>query len=369
MGTLADRPASLLIVRMQPLSARSATVTPACPAQAAAYRTDPASLPDLPDAGDGAAGSPFGARRYNAWNDHVRRLYGGRVQKVSVAAGFTCPNRDGALGTGGCTFCNNAGFTPGYLDRRDGIQAQIDTGLRFLDRRYPGTERFIAYFQSYSNTYGEMARLRACYEEALAHPRISGLAIGTRPDCLPDTVLDYLAELARTRIIELEIGVESCDDAVLRRVNRGHDFACSVDAIRRATRRGLAVTAHLILGLPGETRESMLEAAAKLSALPLAALKLHQLQLVRGTAMARDWARDPASVPLFEEEAYISLLADFVERLSPAILLQRLGSEVPPALKLAPHWNMRLSELAPRLSAELARRQSWQGKHWSAPTA
>ena len=222
-------------------------------------------------------------------------------------------------------------------------------------------QRYIAYFQSYSNTYGEFERLRACYQEALAHPRISGLAIGTRPDCLPDAVLDYLAELARESIIELEIGVESCNDEALRRVNRGHDFACSADAIRRAAARGLEVTAHLILGLPGESRAGLLDGARRLSALPLRALKLHQLQLVRGTALARDWQREPAAVPLLGEDEYIALLADFVERLSPDILLQRLGSEVPPALKLAPQWNMRLSELAPRLSAELARRGSWQG--------
>lgn len=311
-----------------------------------------------------SAVSPFGERRYNAWNDHVKRRWGGRVQKVSVAAGFTCPNRDGTLGSGGCTFCNNAGFTPGYLDRRDPIGEQIDAGMRFLDRRYPGTARFIAYFQTYSNTYGEFARLRESYEAALAHPRICGLAIGTRPDCLPDAVLDYLAELAREHIVELEIGVESCDDEVLRRINRGHDFACSEEAIRRAAARGLGVTAHLILGLPGEARAGMLAAARRLSALPIAALKLHQLQLVRGTAMARDWERDPASVPLLAEDEYIALLADFVERLSPTILLQRLGSEVPPALKLAPQWNVRLSELAPRLSAELARRESWQGRRY-----
>lgn len=316
-------------------------------------RSSPAPCP--------GAGTPFGERRYNAWNDHVKRRYGGRVQKVSVAAGFSCPNRDGVLGTGGCTFCNNAGFTPGYLDRRQPIGEQIDTGLRFLLRRYPGTQRYIAYFQSYSNTYGEFERLRACYQEALAHPRISGLAIGTRPDCLPDAVLDYLAELARESIIELEIGVESCNDEALRRVNRGHDFACSADAIERAAARGLEVTAHLILGLPGESRAGLLDGARRLSALPLRALKLHQLQLVRGTALARDWERDPGAVPLLGEDEYIALLADFVERLSPDILLQRLGSEVPPALKLAPQWNMRLSELAPRLSAELARRGSWQG--------
>ncbi|MDO8933587.1 MAG: TIGR01212 family radical SAM protein [Rhodocyclaceae bacterium] len=307
------------------------------------------------------ATSPFGERRYHAWNDAVKVRHGGRVQKVSVAAGFTCPNRDGLLGTGGCSFCNNAGFTPGYLDKRQTITEQIDTGLRFLQRRYPGTRHHIAYFQSYSNTYGEFERLRACYEEALAHPQIAGLAIGTRPDCLPDTVLDYLATLAREHIVELEIGVESCNDAALARVNRGHDFAASAGAIRRAAERGLEVTAHLMLGLPGESRASMLAGAGRLSALPIRALKLHQLQLVRGTALAREWQRDAAAVPLLDELAYLGLLADFVERLAPDILLQRLGSEVPPALKLAPHWNIRLSELAPRLTAELARRGSWQG--------
>lgn len=304
---------------------------------------------------------PFGERRYNAWNEHVKTRYGGRVQKVSVLAGFTCPNRDGLLGKGGCTFCNNDGFTPGYLDPNQAITTQIDAGLDFLRRRYPNTQRYMAYFQSYSNTYGEFERLRACYEEALAHPDIGGLAIGTRPDCLPDQVLDYLMELSRSHIIELEIGVESCNDAALARVNRGHDFACSVDAIHRATTRGLEVTAHLLLGLPGESVESMLDGARLLSALPIHALKLHQLQVVRGTLLARDWRRDPSSVPLLGEEACISLLADFIERLSPHILLQRVGSEVPPSQKLAPEWNVRLSELAPRISAELARRGSWQG--------
>ena len=308
--------------------------------------------------------SPFGERRYHAWNEHVKTRYGGRVQKVSVAAGFTCPNRDGLLGTGGCTFCNNASFTPGYLDRRQSITEQIDAGLLFLRRRYPDTKRYIAYFQSYSNTYGEFERLRACYAEALAHPEISGLAIGTRPDCLPEVVLAYLAELAREHIIELEIGVESCNDAALARVNRGHDFAASVDAIQRAAAHGLEVTAHLLLGLPGESHASMLDGARLLSALPIQAIKLHQLQLVLGTALAREWQRDPDAVPLLDEPACLGLLADFIERLSPSILLQRLGSEVPPSMKLAPAWNLRLSELAPRVSAELARRGSWQGSRY-----
>jgi radical SAM protein (TIGR01212 family) len=312
--------------------------------------------------------SPFGERRYHAWNEHVKARYGGRVQKVSIAAGFTCPNRDGLRGTGGCTFCNNASFTPGYLDRRQSITEQIDAGLLFLRRRYPATQRYIAYFQSYSNTYGEFERLRACYEEALSHPQISGLAIGTRPDCLPEEVLAYLATLAREHIIELEIGVESCNDAALARVNRGHDFAASVDAIRRAAAHGLEVTAHMMLGLPGESYASMLDGARQLSALPIQAIKLHQLQLVRGTALAREWQRDPAAVPLLDEQACLGLLADFIERLSPHVLLQRLGSEVPPTMKLAPQWNLRLSELAPRLSAELARRGSWQGCRYRAAT-
>lgn len=310
--------------------------------------------------------APFGERRYNAWNDHVKTRYGGRVQKVSVAAGFTCPNRDGLLGKGGCTFCNNASFTPGYLTGSQSITEQLDAGLDFLRRRYPGTQRYMAYFQSYSNTYGEFERLRACYDEALAHPAISGLAIGTRPDCLPDAVLDYLAVLARSQIIELEIGVESCNDDALARVNRGHTFAASVDAIARAAQRGLEVTAHLLLGLPGESKDSMLDGARLLSALPIHALKLHQLQVVRGTLMARDWQRNPEAVPLLGEEECISLLADFIERLSPRILLQRMGSEVPPSQKLAPDWNLRLSELAPRITAELARRGSWQGSRYSA---
>ena len=303
----------------------------------------------------------FGRRRYFSWNDWVRETHGGRLQKVSVAAPFTCPNRDGTRGVGGCTFCNNAGFTPGYLDRRETITAQIERGLAFLRRRYPDTLKYLAYFQTYSNTYGEFETLRAIYEEALAHPDIGGLVIGTRPDCVADTVLDYLAERGREVHIELELGIESTDNATLVRINRGHDFATSVDAINRAASRGLSVTGHMIFGLPGESRESMLAGAARLSALPLAALKFHQLQLVRGTALAREWEAEPESVPLLSEDEYLELLADFVERLSPQIRLQRLGSEVPPKLKLAPTWNLRLSELAPRLNSLLEARGSWQG--------
>lgn len=306
-------------------------------------------------------------RRYLSWHDLIRARHGGRVQKISVAAGFTCPNRDGSKGSGGCSFCNNQGFMPGYLrETGNDIELQINTGMGFLKRRYPETQRWLAYFQAYSNTYGEIEQLKAAYRQALAHPDISGLVIGTRPDCVPDALLDYLAELARDHIIELELGIESTSDSALERVNRGHDFACTADAIRRAAARGLVVSGHLIFGLPGESREEMLAGATRLSALPLSSLKLHQLQIVKGTQLANEWRKSPGCIPLLNAQEYLELLADFLERLRPDIAIQRVGSEVPPALRLAPDWSVRLSQLAPLLTETLVRRDSWQGKKWQA---
>jgi radical SAM protein (TIGR01212 family) len=304
----------------------------------------------------------FGKRRFLSWNDQQRSQHGGRVQKVSVDAGFTCPNRDGSKGIGGCTFCNNDGFTPSYLRDQSDITRQIDTGLEFFTRRYPNTRHFVAYFQAYSNTYAGVDQLRKVYEAALAHPKIDGLVIGTRPDCVPDDVLDYLAELSRSQIVELELGLESCDDATLARVNRGHDFSCAQDAIRRAAARGLNVAAHLMFDLPGESRESMLAGAEKLSALPLQSVKLHQLQIIKHTVLANQWRRDPASLPIMSPQDYFELVVNFLERLSPRIAIQRIGSEVPPALKLAPNWNMRLHELLPRVEALILARDTWQGR-------
>ena len=324
----------------------------------------PHALSPAPPPADAAAAPPpaFGGRRYNAYNDWVKRAHGGRLQKVSVDAGFTCPNRDGTLGVGGCTFCNNDGFTPSYLREQRGILAQIDTGVAFMRRRYPDTKAFLAYFQSYSNTYGDLARLRECYETALGHPDIAGLVVGTRPDCLPDDVLDYLAGLARRVPLELEIGIESCDDAVLRDCLRGHDFACTQDAVRRAARRGLAVTGHLLLGLPLETRETLIEGARALARLPLDALKFHQLQIIRGTRLANRYRADPAGVPLMNPEAYLDAVIDMLEHLPPRIRIQRLGSEVPPAQRVSPDWGIRLSRFPAMLDARLAERETWQGR-------
>lgn len=304
----------------------------------------------------------FNGRRYHAYNDWVKRAHGGRQQKVSIDAGFTCPNRDGKLGVGGCTFCNNDGFTPSYLRQERDILGQIDIGVAFMRRRYPDTRAFLAYFQSYSNTYGEVDRLRTLYETALAHPDISGLVVGTRPDCLPDEILDYLAELAQHVPVELEIGIESCSDAVLRECLRGHDFACTQDAVRRAAQRGLFITGHLLLGLPLETQDSLIGGAKALARLPLDALKFHQLQIIRGTRLANQYRADPSSVPLLDPAGYLDAVIDVLERIPPQMKIQRLGSEVPPEQRVSPDWGIRLSRFPAMLDARLQERETWQGR-------
>lgn len=306
----------------------------------------------------------FHGRRYHAYNDWVKAHHGGRLQKISVDAGFTCPNRDGALGRGGCSFCNNAGFTPNYLREQRDIRQQIDTGIAFMRRRYPETAGFLAYFQSYSNTYGDLEQLRRMYGEALAHPDIRGLVIGTRPDCLPNATLDYLADLARGRPVELEIGIESCDDAVLAACRRGHDFAASADAIRRAAQRGLFITGHLLLGLPLETPAGLIQGAQALSRLPIDALKFHQLQIVRGTRLAVQYRRAPDSIALLSPPAYLDAVIDMLEYLPPSVKIQRLGSEVPPRLRLSPDWGLRLSRFPALLEARLRERDTWQSRRF-----
>lgn len=304
----------------------------------------------------------FNGHRYHVYNDWAKHEHGGRLQKVSIDAGFTCPNRDGSLGIGGCSFCNNEGFSPSYLREQRDIVAQIDTGIEFMRRRYPRTKAFLAYFQSYSNTYDTLESLKKTYDIALRHPDISGLVIGTRPDCLPDETLDYLAELSTRMMVELEIGIESCNDEVLRECLRGHDFACTRDAILRAARRGLFITGHLLLGLPLETSESLIDGAKELAGLPLDALKFHQLQIVRGTRLANQYRAAPESVSLLSPEDYLDAVIDVLEYLPPHIKIQRLGSEVPPSVLVSPDWGMRLFKFPAMLEARLEARDSWQGK-------
>ena len=304
----------------------------------------------------------FNDHRYHLYNDWAKKKYGGRLQKVSIDAGFTCPNRDGSLGIGGCSFCNNEGFSPSYLREERDICKQIDIGIEFMRRRYPKTKGFLAYFQIYSNTYDSLDHLKKTYELALAHPTVSGLVIGTRPDCLPDETLDYLAELSKRMLVELEIGIESCNDEVLRECLRGHDFACTEDAIRRAARRGLFITGHLLLGLPLETRASLIEGAKALAKLPLDALKFHQLQIVRGTRLANQYRSASERIQLLDPDNYLDAVIDMLEYLPPHMKIQRLGSEVPPNVLVSPDWGMRLHKFPARLEEKLKARSTWQGK-------
>lgn len=268
----------------------------------------------------------------------IRQKTGCRVQKLAVDAGFSCPNRDGRLSLGGCTFCNNEAFNTSYCDRQKSITEQLEDGKRFFNRKKTGM-KYLAYFQAYSNTYAPLPRLKAIYEEALSVDDVIGIVIGTRPDCVNDEILDYLEELSHRAFVLVEYGVESCNDATLRRINRGHDFACSWKAIEETHRRGIYTCAHIILGLPGESREEMLRQAEFVSSLPIDVLKLHQLQIIKGTAMAREYEQHPFHT--FTLEEYVDLLASYLPRLRPDIALERFVSESPSLLLIAPRWGVK----------------------------
>ncbi len=307
---------------------------------------------------------PWGnKRRFHSLADQFKAQYGTRIQKVSINAGFTCPNRDGRVGTGGCTFCNNSGFSPSYCHEELSIDIQIEKGLRFLKTRYKRAQLFVAYFQAYSNTYAPISILKERYEAALSHPEISGLSIGTRPDCINDEVLDYLAFLARKYIIHIEYGVESCYEDTLKRINRGHTFQDSVEAISRTSQRGLHTGIHMIIGLPGETREQILRQSEIISRLPINSIKFHQLQIVKDTPLANEYLQNPAEFQFFEPEEYVVFMADFLENLDPRIAIERFAGEVPPAFNLRKSWSgLRSDQVILLIEKELERRDSWQGK-------
>lgn len=300
-------------------------------------------------------------KRYREFGDFLRERFPFKAQKIAINAGFTCPNRDGSKGRGGCTYCNNQTFNPSYCQTDKSVADQLAEGVRFFSRKYPEM-RYLAYFQAYTSTYGEQERLERLYEEALSYPGVVGLVIGTRPDCVPDRLLDYLARLSEQVLVLVEYGVESTLDRTLRRINRGHDFAEAEEAIRRTAARGIAVGAHLILGLPGESRDEILGHADRLSELPLTTLKLHQLQLIRHTRMALEFERQPEDFHLFTVDEYIDLAIDFIERLDPAIALERFVSQSPKELLIAPDWGLKNYEFTARVNRRLAERDSWQGK-------
>ena len=325
-------------------------------------------------------GFPDG-KRYNSFVGYFKRKYGERLQKIVLDAGFTCPNRNGKAGRGGCTYCDNAAFHPSYSTAGKSLHQQLDEGIEFHKVRYRTTEHYLAYFQSFSNTYAPIQRLRELYEEALAHPDVVGIVIGTRPDCVDEEKLDYLADLNQGRILKdwtrtlsggsirtepvviVEYGIESCYDTTLDRINRGHDFETACKAVKATAERGIDVGAHFILGLPGETRQMMLNSCSLINDLPLRSVKFHQLQIVKGTRMENEYAQVPHDFERFSLDEYLDFFVEMLERLRPDLLIERFVGEVPPRFVNETPWGLiRNVELLRLLENRLQEKNSWQGK-------
>lgn len=335
-------------------------------------------------------------KRYNSFVGYYRRRYGERLQKLVLDAGFSCPNRDGTVGRGGCTYCDNAAFHPGYSTPGKPLLTQIDEGIEFQKVRYPRARHYLAYFQAYSNTYGPLDRLKALYEEVLSHPEVVGIVIGTRPDCVDEKKLDYLADLASGRVLSgwqrslrqalgptvqapvpdtltapivvVEYGIESCHDSTLRLINRGHSFECARKAVEMTAERGIDTGAHFILGLPGETREMLLDQCGLISSLPLRSVKFHQLQIVRGTVMEKEYAADPSAFYRPGLDEYLDFVIDILERLRPDLYIERVAGEVPPRFVNDTPWGLvRNFEILRLLDKRLEERDTWQGRLYSKP--
>lgn len=325
-------------------------------------------------------GFPEG-KRYNSFVGYFKRVYGERLQKIVLDAGFTCPNRDGKVGRGGCTYCDNAAFHPAYSTAGKSLHRQMDEGIEFHQVRYRTTEHYLGYFQSFSNTYAPLERLKELYEEALAHPKVVGIVIGTRPDCVDEEKLGYLADLAGGNILKgwsrafadgqvrtapiviVEYGIESCYDTTLDRINRGHDFETARKAVEMTAGYGLDVGAHFILGLPGETKEMMLESCRLINSLPLRSAKFHQLQIVKGTRMEVEYAENPEEFIRFSLDGYIDFFTDMLEHLRPDLSIERFAGEVPPRFVNETPWGLiRNVELLRKLDMRLEERQTWQGR-------
>lgn len=302
-------------------------------------------------------------KRYNTYVGYFREKYGERLQKLVIDAGFTCPNRDGTVGRGGCAYCDNAAFHPGYSTPGKSITQQLDEGIEFHRVRYRNTSHYLAYFQAYSNTYGPIDRLKAVYGEALAHPEVVGIVVGTRPDCIDAEKLDYLVSLRdEGHIVQIEYGIESCYDATLEHIGRGHDFDCARRAVEMTAARGLDVGAHFILGLPFETREMLLDQCSLINAMPLHSVKFHQLQIVRGTRMEKEAGEHPERFLQWTLDEYLDLIVDILERLRPDLYIERVAGEVPPRFVNETRWGLiRNFQILHMLDERLERRDTRQG--------
>ena len=292
---------------------------------------------------------------YGTW---IRSRFPFRVQKISIDAGFTCPNRDGRLSTGGCIYCDNRTFNPAYCQRKDSITQQLEAGKQFFARKYPEM-KYLAYFQAYTNTYASISHLHQLYEEALSVKDIVGIVIGTRPDCIYDELLDYLEDLNRRTFLIVEYGVESANEDTLRRINRGHSFAQSRLAIEKTHQRGILTGAHIILGLPGEDAQENLRQAPLISSLPIDILKIHQMQIIRDTRLADEFEQKPFHI--YSVDEYIELIANYIQRLRKNLVLERFVSQSPKELLIAPQWGLKNHEFTDLLNNYLKNHQIHQG--------
>lgn len=296
--------------------------------------------------------------RIHSYGHYLRRRFGCRISKVNVDAGFTCPNRDGSKGVGGCIYCNNVSFSPKDTQAVIPLEEQLAAGIAYHRLRL-GSKKFIVYFQKYTNTYASVDLLADYYRRALDHPDVIGISVGTRPDALSAEALELLAEIARTRYVCLELGLQSMDDAILSRINRGHTLNDFVDTVRRASGHGFDICAHLIYGFPGELPGEFLKAADLIASLPIDSIKLHQLHAVEGTELAEMYRRGEF-VPLSLQE-YVATAADFLERLPARVAVQRLYGSAPLAISVAPRWGLKNNRMWFAVVNELRRRGTWQG--------
>ena len=301
-------------------------------------------------------------KRYNDFSSFIRRKFNTRVQKVSIDAGFTCPNKDGTKGVGGCTYCNNNTFNPDYCKPIKPIKQQINEGIEFFSKKYK-TQKYLAYFQAFTNTYAPLSDLKKMYEEALDHENVIGLVVATRPDCIKDEVLDYLEELAAAgNFIKLEFGLESTKNETLEAINRCQTHEEAIDAFKRADGRGLHLGGHLILGLPGETKEDMMNHAKMVSQLPINTLKIHHLQIVKHTMMAVQFKKTPEMFTFMELDEYIDFVVDFVEKLKPEIIIERFFSESPASMLIHPKYGLKNFEVKHLVEKRLEEREAMQGR-------
>ena len=297
---------------------------------------------------------------YNNYNQHLRDIFGARIQKISINAGFTCPNRDGTKGVGGCTFCNNVSFSPEYCLPTKDVVTQMKEGIDFFSR-YQG-QKYLAYFQSFTNTYSSLSTVKKYYESIFELDSVIGIVVATRPDCVDSYLLDYYQDIAKEKYVMIEYGIESTSDVTLQRINRGHTYSDSIRAVEETHKRGINVGAHLILGLPGERETDFISHAKKINELPLDMLKLHQLQIVKGTVLEKQWQNGSADLMTFTMNEYIDLCIRFLEQLKPTIGIERFISQSPKDLLIYPDWGVKNFEFIAKLQKRMVELNAFQSR-------